>query len=62
MEYLCETFTDEEFAELKKAKVETVFSSNWHDFIMYLTTSVVREDIKMLQYEQMEQNEKDSKE
>ena len=37
MKHLRETFTDQEFKELKEAKTRVGF--NWHDFIMLLRYS-----------------------
>lgn len=39
MKHLRETFTDEEFEQLRKRKEQSKL--NWHDFIMQLTKPII---------------------
>jgi hypothetical protein len=57
MKHLRETFTDEEFQQLLKAKDKS--GKNWHDFIMYLSDDMVIETIETIQYEVAEAVERE---
>jgi hypothetical protein len=47
MKHLRETFTDQEFQELLKAKHEYPLPINWHDFILLLSKEEVKECLKL---------------